>query len=180
MRDLLALAPPGVDEVYALALLSDALFERRYERVIVDPAPTGHLLRLLEMPKTALAWSHQLMRLMLKYKEIGGLGDAAADVLSFARNLRALDALLHEASRAAVVAVTLDEEVVAAETDRLVAEIASRGIAVSCVILNRSSGAVTFPPPGAPVHLQAPVSTPPPAGPARLVDWSHTWVPLTS
>jgi len=180
VRDLLALAPPGVDEVYALSLLSDALFEQHYQRVIVDPAPTGHLLRLLEMPKTALAWSHQLMRLMLKYRDIGGLGDTAADVLAFARNLRALDALLLDAARAAVIVVTLDEEVVAAETNRLVREIDSRAIAVSGVILNRSSGAATFPLPRAPVHLQAPLSTPPPTGSAQLSDWSHTWVPLTS
>lgn len=180
VRDLLALAPPGVDEVYALSLLSDALFEHQYARVIVDPAPTGHLLRLLEMPKTALAWSHQLMRLMLKYREIGGLGDTAADVLAFARTLRALDALLHDAARAAVVIVTLDEEVVASETNRLASEIASRGITVSGVVVNRSSGTVSFPAPGAPVHLQAPLSTPPPAGPAQLVDWSRTWLPLTS
>jgi arsenite-transporting ATPase len=181
VRDLLALAPPGVDEVYALSLLSDALFEQQYQRVVVDPAPTGHLLRLLEMPKTALAWSHQLMRLMLKYREIGGLGETAADVLAFARNLRALDTLLLDAARAAVIVVTLDEEVVAAETNRLVREIGSRAIAVSGVILNRSSsGAATFPLPRALMHLQAPLSTPPPTGSAQLADWSHTWVPLTS
>lgn len=121
------------------------------------------------------------MRLMLKYREIGGLGDTAADVLAFARNLRALDALLLDAARAAVIVVTLDEEVVAAETNRLVREIGSREIAVSGVILNRSSsGAATFPLPRAPMHLQAPLSTPPPTGSAQIADWSHTWVPLTS
>ena len=103
MRDLLALAPPGVDEVHALSLLAEALFENRYERVIVDPAPTGHLLRLLEMPQTALAWSHQLMRLMLKYREVGGLSEAAGDVLAFARDLRSLDAVLRDHARAGVV-----------------------------------------------------------------------------
>ena len=179
VRELLALAPPGVDEIYALSLISDALFERQYARVIVDPAPTGHLLRLLEMPKTALQWSHQVMRLMLKYKEIGGLGDSAADVLAFARNLRALDALLRDAARSAVVIVTLDEPVVAAETDRLAAEVAARDIAVSCVLLNRATRAATFPLPRAPMHLQAPLSTPPPVGPAQLHDWANSWM-LTS
>lgn len=120
------------------------------------------------------------MRLMLKYKEIAGLGDAAADVLAFARDLRALDALLHDGSRAAVVLVTLDEEVVAAETTRLAAEIEARGIVVSGVILNRVSRAATFPLPRAPVHLGAPLSTPGPVGPGQLIDWSHTWAPLTS
>ncbi len=59
LRDLLALAPPGIDEVFALSILGDALAERRFRRIIVDPAPTGHLLRLLEMPAIALDWSHR-------------------------------------------------------------------------------------------------------------------------
>src|SRR5689334_4501023 len=48
LRDLLALAPPGIDELFALSILGDALQEQRFARIIVDPAPTGHLLRLLE------------------------------------------------------------------------------------------------------------------------------------
>ena len=71
MRDLLSLAPPGIDELFALSLLGDALIERRFARIVVDPAPTGHLLRLLEMPAIALDWTHRLMRLMLKYRDVG-------------------------------------------------------------------------------------------------------------
>ena len=176
VRDLMALAPPGVDEVYALSLLSDALFAQKYERVIVDPAPTGHLLRLLEMPRLALAWSHQLMRLMLKYKDIGGLGEAAADVLAFAKDLRALDALLHDPARAGVVIVTLDERVVAAETTRLANEITTRRIAVTGIVLNKSSRAATFPLPDIPAQLRAPLSRTPPVGPAALDAWAAQWM----
>ena len=178
VRDLLALAPPGIDEVYALSLLGDALFEQKYERVVVDPAPTGHLLRLLEMPRMALAWSHQLMRLMLKYREIGGLAEAAAEVLAFARNLRALDALLHDHARAGVVVVTLDERVVAAETRRLIRDVASRGIGVTGIVVNKSSGTAIFPLPDATVRVAAPVSQPPPIGAEALIRWSAAWMPL--
>ena len=101
-RDLLSLAPPGVDEVYALSLLSAALFEDHFACVIVDPAPTGHLLRLLEMPQLALTWSHQLLRLMLKYQNVTGLGETAREILDFARSLRAVDALLRDAQKCAV------------------------------------------------------------------------------
>lgn len=115
------------------------------------------------------------MRLMLKYREIGGLGEAAADVLAFARDLRALDALLHDPGRAGVVIVTLDERVVAAETARLATEIAARGIAVSGIVLNKSSGAATFPLPDARVQLRAPLSPTPPVGPAALGAWATQW-----
>ena len=93
VRDLLALAPPGVDELFALSVLGDALAAGRFARIVVDPAPTGHLLRLLEMPAIALDWTHRLMRLMLKYRDVVGLGDAAAELLDFAKRTRALDAL---------------------------------------------------------------------------------------
>jgi arsenite-transporting ATPase len=73
----------------------------------VDPAPTGHLLRLLEMPQLALSWSHQLMRLLLKYKDVTGLGDTARELLELSRDLRALDALLRDPLRCGVIVVAL-------------------------------------------------------------------------
>src|SRR5205823_1145106 len=38
LRDLLALAPPGIDELFALSLLGDALAEQRFTRIVVDAA----------------------------------------------------------------------------------------------------------------------------------------------
>lgn len=180
-RDLLALAPPGVDEVYALSALSDALFENSYECVVVDPAPTGHLLRLLEMPTLALAWTHQLMRLMLKYKDVAGLGETARELLDFSRQLRALDSLLRDQKRAAIVLVTLDEPVVRAETERLAREVRERRVAITAVILNRASPSAepasiaALPVADAPVHFEAPVVEPPPVGPSALREWSAAW-----
>jgi arsenite/tail-anchored protein-transporting ATPase len=88
LDELMSLAPPGIDELYALASLGDAITNGRYERVVVDPAPTGHLIRLLELPPVALEWTHQLMRLMLKYRDVAPLGDAAEGLLDFARHSR--------------------------------------------------------------------------------------------
>jgi arsenite-transporting ATPase len=174
-RDLFSLAPPGVDEVYALSLLSDALFKDRYESVVVDPAPTGHLLRLLEMPQLALAWSHQLMRLMLKYKEVAGLGETAREILDFSRSLRAVDELLRDAKKTGVVLVALDEPVVRTETERLAAEVGRRGVGVTGVVVNRVRDVVTLPVTGAPLHFEAPLTTPPPIGVQSLRDWGQSW-----
>ena len=174
-RELLSLAPPGIDEVYALSLISDALFANRYGRVIVDPAPTGHLLRLLEMPPLALAWTHQLMRLMLKYKDIAGLGETAHELLAFARNLRALDALLRDPERAALVLVTLDEPVVGGETSRLATEARRLGIAVGGIVLNRARTSAPLPVAGAPVQFEAPDVDPPPSGVMAIRRWTSAW-----
>jgi arsenite/tail-anchored protein-transporting ATPase len=42
---------PGADEAAALRLLLRYLDDERFERVVVDTAPTGHTLRLLELPE---------------------------------------------------------------------------------------------------------------------------------
>ena len=137
-RELLALAPPGVDELYAVATLGE-LLDAGYERVIVDPAPTGHLLRLLEMPAIALDWSHRLLRLMLRYREVAGLGDTAASVLAFAKRTRALSALLADGGRSGVLLVALDEPLVRSETERLAGAIEALGLRLVGVLWNRAN-----------------------------------------
>jgi len=176
LRDLLSLAPPGIDELFALSILGDALQAHRFARIIVDPAPTGHLLRLLEMPAIALDWSHRLMRLMLKYRDVIGLGETAKEILDFAKRTRAVDALLHDAARCSVVLVSLDEPVVRAETERLAAEIAARGIDISALVWNRVHRDPQ-PLPASVVARQFCASEviPPPIGAPALREWSGSW-----
>jgi len=180
LRDLLSLAPPGIDELFALSMLGDALHDRRFARIIVDPAPTGHLLRLLEMPAIALEWSHRLMRLMLKYRDVVGRGDMAHELLDFAKRTRALDALLHDAAQCSVVLVSLDEPVVRAETERLAVEIAARGIDISALVWNRVR-VDPSPLPASRVARQFCASEvmPPPTGGPALREWSRSWHELS-
>jgi arsenite-transporting ATPase len=175
-RDLMALAPPGVDEVYGLSLLADTLASRQYDRLVVDPAPTGHLLRLLEMPRLALDWTHQLMRLMLKYKDVIGLGDTARDLIAFSQGLRAIDAQLRDPAMSAVVLVALDEPVVRGETERLAREIPQRGVAVGAVVMNRARPGAPLPVTQAPVHLVAPTAATGPIGVEALRRWGASWI----
>jgi arsenite-transporting ATPase len=176
VRDLLALAPPGIDELFALSILGDALQEQRFARIIVDPAPTGHLLRLLEMPAIALDWSHRLMRLMLKYRDVVGLGETAQELLDFAKRTRAVDALLHDADRCSIILVSLDEPIVRAETERLAVEITARGIDLAALVWNR----VHVDPPPLPTRVVARQffageTSPPPIGAPALREWTKSW-----
>ena len=179
VRDLMRLAPPGIDELYALASLGDTLEAARFDIIIVDPAPTGHLLRLLEMPALALDWSHRLLRLMLKYREVVGLGETAQELLAFAKRTRSVQALLKDRERAGLFAVALDEPLVRGETSRLVAAVDARGVAVIGLLWNR---AMRVPAPlslpgGAPQFVSGSI-VPPPTGPGALRRWRDSWVPL--
>jgi arsenite-transporting ATPase len=177
VRDLLALAPPGIDELYALAELGAALEEgerRPHAHVIVDPAPTGHLLRLLEMPALALEWTHRLMRLVLKYREVGGLAEAGEELLRFARRTRALGAILADRARAGVLLVTLDEPVVRAESARLLDAVRARGVDVIGVLWNRVAPGASVPA-GPERTLTAPLTAPGPVGVTALREWAAQW-----
>ena len=178
IRDLLSLAPPGIDELFALSLLGDALDEERFDRIVVDPAPTGHLLRLLDMPAVALDWTHRLMRLMLKYKDVVALGDTASELLAFAKRTRALDALIGDRDRASLVVVALDEPVVRAETARLTNAVRERGISLPAIIWNRarvSARCSPLPHAGDAAQFCAEEVNPPPIGIDAIRTWSGSW-----
>lgn len=180
-RDLLTLAPPGIDELYALAALGETLDSGRFTMIVVDPAPTGHLLRLLELPRPALAWSHQLLRLMLEYKEVVGLGQAAEEVLGFARRTRSLEALLHDSERAGVLVVALDEPLVRDETTRLIEGVLALGLAPLGVLWNRAAAPAALPLPNerAVAQFESAPRVPAPRGVDALRRWSSTWRPLS-
>jgi arsenite/tail-anchored protein-transporting ATPase len=169
------LAPPGIDEFAALAAMLQAA--ESSETVIIDAAPTGHFLRLLTLPAVALDWTRQLMRIIVKYRAAGVAGSAAESLLQAARELRSLQELLHDPARCGVVAVTLPDPMVAAETHRLVEALRSSDIPVAAILCNRSSSAgVTVP--GVPL-IRAPVCELPLVGAAALQEFVGTWMSVT-
>jgi arsenite/tail-anchored protein-transporting ATPase len=175
-RDLLALAPPGIDELYALVWLGDALAQRTYERLVVDPAPTGHLVRLLEMPALALDWAHRLLRLMLKYRGLAGGGETSSELLTFARRTRAVNELLRDPARCGVLVVALDEPIVRLESARVVDRVRALGNHVPAIVWNRVTRApLPLPVEGTLGQFVAPEVAPPPLGPAGLLDWLDGW-----
>ena len=175
-RDLLALAPPGIDELYALVWLGDMITEGTFDRIVIDPAPTGHLIRLLEMPALALDWSHRLLRLMLKYRELAGGGETSAELLTFARRTRSVREMLHDPARAGVVVVALDEPIVRSESVRVVERVRALGNYVPALVWNRAVCAPLPLPVAGPLgQFVAPDVAPPLVGPARLLDWLGGW-----
>jgi arsenite-transporting ATPase len=198
LHGLMDLAPPGLDELFAVLSVIEALLEREppYDVVVLDTAPTGHALRLLEMPATALAWVHALLAILLKYREVVGLGEVAAELVATARRLRELIALLGDAGRARVVAVTRAAELPQRETGRLLARLGRLGLDVPAVLVNALTGGAcrrcrrvhraerrTMAGPGRGARPRrrhwGMISTlalaPPPRGVAELERWVRTW-----
>ena len=140
-RDLLDLAPGGLDELCALLTVTEALFPPgaappAHDLVVVDTAPTGHTLRLLALPGLALDWVRALLATLLKYREVLALGALATDLVELSRGLRQLEALLRDAHRARAVVVTRAAALPRLETIRLLGQLDRLGLAVSAIVVN--------------------------------------------
>ena len=135
MQKLVEIAPPGADELFAITRLADLANDESLAGVMVDTAPTGHFLRLLDLPSVAGEWVREFMRILLRYRELIPPGPLAEELVNASRALKSLDATLHS-ERAAVIVVTRPERIVIAETDRLIENLRGRGIAIGGVIAN--------------------------------------------
>ncbi len=197
VRQLMDLAPPGIDEVMAIAEVSDLLEDpaARYDTIVTDTAPTGHVLRLLQTPALLREWTHALMAILLKYREVVTPGSFGALLLDLSKRLRGLDTLLHDGGQTQFVLVTRAAELPRQETVRLRSTLADLGIAVGAVIVNavgagdcsRCRARTTAEANhvrrvrhdlGASAScaiIEAPASMPPPHGARALSAWASTW-----
>ena len=192
-RDLIDLSPPGIDEIFGILSVSEALLPRggaaRYDLVVLDTAPTGHALRLLEMPATALEWVRTLLSILLKYRKVTGLGNLASNLLEIARQMREFLTLLHDSRQTRMVVITRAAQLPLLETGRLLRRLKQLKIAVSAVVVNAASTQecpqckkaaaieqreiatlkVKCP------KILAPAVAPPPRGIKELGLWAHSW-----
>ncbi len=214
LRDLIELAPPGLDELMGLFSMLDAIFpvgarsspalEAAFDLVVLDTAPTGHTEKLLALPHAAAEWVRALLALLLKYRQLVGLGRLAEDLVLLSKQLRAFDALLRDPTRCRVVAVTRAGRLPREETLRWVRTLHALGVRGCDVLIN----AVTpGPRPGARcagcsrraaleraehralieglvalrrrrgADILAPASYPSPHRPSALLNWCHDWSP---
>jgi arsenite/tail-anchored protein-transporting ATPase len=129
-------APPGIDEIISLIEIIDRAPD--FDVTVIDSAPTGHFLRLLEMPEIALQWVHALLRILLKYHAVASLDSLGQDLLGFSKQLRQLKLDLSEPGTTEVFVATRAEPMIVAETVRLFAALRSARIPVAAVIFNQA------------------------------------------
>lgn len=128
------LSPPGLDEIMALKKMMD--IADSYDLVILDTAPTGHLIRFLETPEMALSWLKAFLRLLLKYKGVVSLGRAAERVLELTRDVRRIKETLVDAAKTEFIGITIPEDMSMAETGRLLVSLRKLGVPCRRIIVN--------------------------------------------
>ena len=120
MERLMDLSPPGIDEIMALTTVMDFLVKDRFDMLVLDTAPTGHLIRLLEFPEIFDEWLKAIFGIFLKYQNIFRLPKITDRLIKISKDLKRLRALLHNPSKTVMYAVSILTEMSFSETCDLI------------------------------------------------------------
>jgi arsenite-transporting ATPase len=140
-------AMPGADEAAAMQQLITYLDDPRFDRVVVDTAPTGHTLRLLELPEVMDSMLGRIARIRQRFSGMmdsikgmfgaetqqGGMGDL--DELR--ERIERLRAVLTDPERTDFRVVMIPEQMSVVESERLVERLDAYGIPVRTLVVNR-------------------------------------------
>ncbi|MEQ9298771.1 MAG: ArsA family ATPase [Cyclobacteriaceae bacterium] len=140
---VMSLMIPGIDEVMALKSIFDIMSEERYEKIIVDTAPTGHALRLLFMPDILNHWVKVMAGMRWKYKTIQKTfkgkytpDDADDMLLDLKRMVSRMKNTLVDHQGCEFVLVTQPGTMIINETKRLYEKLQSNGVGVHALVVN--------------------------------------------
>lgn len=132
----------GIDEALALMRLVKILREKEYETIILDTAPTGHTMRLLELPNLAAEWLKFLLsawdkvKFLIRHFERGVKYKAEIYLEDLLEDARMVKSELLSPSTRFVPVTTLDEMAMM-ETERFVKFINSYQIPLKHIIINK-------------------------------------------
>jgi arsenite-transporting ATPase len=136
MTELISLTPPGLDEAMALLKMIELLDEENYDIVVLDTAPTGHLIRMLEMPGLAQQWFKTFFRLVLKYQGFVSLHKTTKLMAEMAKGVHEVQTTLMDSDRTVFIGVTIPETMVFAETEKLLASMCNLNVSNRWLVVN--------------------------------------------
>ncbi|SEW27897.1 ArsA family ATPase [Natrinema salifodinae] len=145
-------APAGSDEIAALDLLVEYVDSGEWDVVVFDTAPTGHTLRLFDMPdvmsralETTRSLRGQARRIGTAARTamfgpmsmLGGSDDEEESLAAFQARLERARELLVDPERTEFRVVLLPQSMAISESERLVARLREAGVSVERLVVNR-------------------------------------------
>ena len=141
--ELLTLSIPGIDEVMSFKTIIDFIEEDRYEKYVVDTAPTGHALRLITSPKLLDEWIKVAARMRWKYRYMitsfsGSYQQDAVDtfLLGLKKTVKRIENILRDNTNCEFIPVCIPEAMAIMETGRLLEDLAKSEITSRQIIVN--------------------------------------------
>lgn len=135
-RNLLDMAPGGMDELAALSTVTDALVQERFKRIVIDPSQSSNTVRMLELPAIARPWLSVLHGIATKYKNKGG-----AKLLQWVEHLQGhldrFEKATHNPNESRFIVVTKGEDLSTPAAERLVTTLKELQVPLERVLVNR-------------------------------------------
>ena len=145
LRQLFSLSMPGIDEMMAIMEIADIVERGEYDCVILDTAPTGHTIKLLELPDHMGQWLNVLQLMQQRYhyvvKQLVRRSPKKDKVDAFlAKQFQDIDrvrSLLTAKMATEFVPVMIPEEMVIEETERLVNVLQRLQVPIRTIVVNQ-------------------------------------------
>ncbi|RDE12672.1 MAG: arsenic-transporting ATPase [Candidatus Thorarchaeota archaeon] len=148
LGDVGGMAPPGSDEAMAFGKMLEFIEDSSYDRIIFDTAPTGHTLKLLELPELLDSWLGKLLTMRQRLSSMmsglktmfGGTQqeDTSWETLKKTKEkIRAARIELSDPDTTQFVVVLISEAMAVFETQRLLASLNKWHIPVSHLVVNQ-------------------------------------------
>jgi arsenite-transporting ATPase len=138
------LSLPGMDELLAFLEISRWIKEGAYDGIIMDTAPTGHTIRLMEMPDIIRKWLEALDNLLAKHRYMKKLlhgvnerDDLDPFIEELAASVKQMERLLTDHHQCQFVPVMLAETLSIEETLDLIQTLQHLHVGVADVVINR-------------------------------------------
>mmetsp|Transcript_3756 Transcript_3756/g.8431 ORF Transcript_3756/g.8431 Transcript_3756/m.8431 type:complete len:852 (+) Transcript_3756:71-2626(+) len=165
LHTLIKNPPPGLDELVALANVLDPKNAEEYDIIIVDTAPTGHTLRMLQLPQFLDGFLQTLLSLRQKLKGLVNtiqmfmgsqqnqnangnaskmdVDEALTLLENFQRRTAKLRERLQRSTATKFVVVSIPTVLSVRESQRLMTELNDQGICVSDLVVNQCVGGIS-------------------------------------
>lgn len=138
-RKIMAQALPGIDEMLALLEVMELLESNAQDLIILDTAPTGHLLRFLEMPSVLTDWLTWIFKLWLKYQNVAGHTELMSRLRTLRLRIIKTHKQLQNAEHTEFIGVVQARSTIFAETERLVRSLEPLQIHQRFIVNNRAT-----------------------------------------
>lgn len=145
-RLLLDLELPGLDELMSLHQILDFLTQspQQFRHLVWDSAPTGHTLRLLELPELIDRWVRVIAQVTWRYRDVvfsvlppaDSVDEEGDLLLALKRTIRLFTQVIRDPKLSRLTPVTTLEPMVGSETLRLVARLRQLRIPVQMALIN--------------------------------------------
>ncbi len=145
-----ALSPPGADETVAFIQLLEYIQNPEYDIVVFDTAPTGHTLKLLQLPEMTQNWLYRIIKMrrrlggmMTGFKTLFGGSSTPNEQEAFDKLEELRDQVeiarvhLSNAKETEFVAITIPNIMAIWETERLIRALFEVAFPISQIYINQ-------------------------------------------